>query len=222
MKSSVVSLAAVATLFGSTGLAADPRAYFELSTLSGAGNTVTLYRVPVTTGTGSVVYKDVVIQFQVGTGGSLAVAAGSPVITPSKQTSTGNFVPGLYFMTYNSQKYQYRLSGPGTTTDGRTAWSIQSKDGACDFSAGWTTGPIAGHPQQARLKAAGITFAGYSYGTMGKANCVAWPDDFNPGDLIGVAATSGGLTVYNYTDGSGDHSTPVSSGTFTLCSATGC
>lgn len=202
-----------------------PRAFFEQSTPSGAGNALNIYRVPVITSAGGVVYKDVQIQFNVSAAGDLSLKSGFPIITASPVLLTGNFIPGRYKIdgTY------YQLSGPGVGPAGRTTWSLgRESNDSCLTSAGWTSGPIAGHPSQARLTAAKITYAGHSYGVLGEVRCYGRgiPTSFQANDLIGVAATANGFTIFNYTpgiySGSGDQPSPISSASFQRCLNAAC
>lgn len=217
-------LALVAANFGGAATAqTTPRALFEQATPSGAGNTVTIYRAPVITSTGAVQYKDVQIQFDVSAAGVLTVKPGFPVITASPVLTTGSFLAGRYKIAGDF----YQLSGPGVGPGGRTTWSLTKEGSSCSFTSGWTSGAIAGHPLQARLNAARITYPGYSYGTMGNVSCTGGstglPNSFGTGHLIGVAGSANGLTIFNYTSFSGvDQSSPVSSASFQRCLAATC
>lgn len=139
-------------LVGAASAQTTPRAFLEQATPSGAANSVTLYRVPVVTSTGAIVYKDVQIQFNVSAAGALTLKPGFPVVTNSAVLLTGNFLPGRYKLGVN----KFVLSGPGVAAGGRTSWSIDDETGAgsCLKSAGWTSGPISGHPFQRRLTTA--------------------------------------------------------------------
>jgi hypothetical protein len=212
----------VPPLVGAASAQTTPRAFLEQATPSGAANSFTLYRVPVVTSTGAVVYKDVQIQFNVSAAGALTLKPGFPVIANSAVLLTGNFLPGRYKLGVN----KFVLSGPGVAAGGRTSWSIDDESGAgsCLKSAGWTSGPVSGHPFQRRLTTAGITYAGYSYGVLGDVGCSGdgIPSFWREGDLVGAAATATGLTIFRYTDNSRvDHAAPVDSASFQRCPATG-
>ncbi len=199
-----------------------PRAFFEQATPAGAGNTVIIYRAPVIASTGAVQYKDVLIQFDVSATGVLTVKPGFPVIASSPVLLTGSFLAGRYKIAGDF----YRLSGPGVGPGGRTTWSLTKEGASCSVTAGWTSGPIAGHPLQTRLTTARITYPGYSYGTLGGVDCPGGgglPYDFETGHLIGVAGSANGFTIFNYTTRLGtDQPNPVSSASFQRCLAAAC
>jgi hypothetical protein len=198
-----------------------PRLIMEQSTPQGAGNVLTINRVPVVAANGAVTYRDVTFEFLVSNTGVVTVKPGFPQIVNSPVLTTGNFIAGRYKLagTY------YRLAGPGAAGSGRTSWSLNKDGTACLDSAGWTTGLVTGHPMQGRLNAARITFSGYAYGALGSYSCWASgiPAYWYPGDLIGVAASGNGLTIFNYTLGSStDASSPKSSISFQRCLNAAC
>lgn len=206
-------------------MAATPTAFFDQSTLTGAGNTVTINRVPVQTSSGRIIYYDVTTQYSVDGSGHLTVAAGYPSITPSKTLLVGDFKAGNYIgpSTLGGGKYFAVLGGPGVGAGGATAWAFQASTGAdCNTtpsSATWYTGAITSNPEYARLKAAGITSPVYSYGTSGNE-----PFDcgdslhFYAGALIGAAQAGNTLTIVSFSSSyTGlDYATPQDQITYTL------
>ena len=124
---------AFAVIAGDSALAdTPPLAYFQLATPSGAGDLMTIYRVPVVTSTGAIVYKDVQIQFDVSASGGLTLRSGYPIVTNSVALQSGNFIAGRYKLA----GYYYQLSGPGAGPSGRTSWSLDAEAAACLQSAG--------------------------------------------------------------------------------------
>jgi hypothetical protein len=206
-------LVAAACLASSTAMS-EPQAFFETALMNGVGNTVSLLQVPVQTATGKIVYRDVEIVFSVAANGKLKVA--STAITDSPTIKSGSFVAGTYVNGTNSAA-RFVLSGPSIDAGGRTTWSITGTS-QCAFTAGWTSGPVSGHPQQQRLKKAAIPYAGYSYGTSGTSACFP-PTFFSQGHLIGAAGSATGLTLFSYTDDDGDHAAPVGQISFTRCTS---
>lgn len=224
---SFLALTSVALAQDSATTATTPRIMFEQSTPAGAGNLVSISRAPVVTSTGALVYKDIQLKFDVSTTGDLTLSAGYPIITAAVNPTTGHFVAGRY---KDAAEFGL-LSGPGVGPAGRTSWSMDGEAGApCLFSAGWTSGAVTGHPLQARLNAAKITYAGNSYGTMGYTTstvggaCATYfPSPyFDTGALIGVAATANGLTIYSYTKFGTDQASPQASVSFQRCTTSAC
>lgn len=200
-----------------------PQAFLQLATPSSSGAELDVYRIPVITSTGAVVYRDVRIHFDVSAAGDLSLTSGYPIFSNSSALLAGNFLAGKYSLNGTF----YDLSGPGVSLPARTNWSLdlESTSGGCLISAGWTTGAIAGHPLQTRLNAAKITYGGFAYGVLGRLVCTAGfgiPFGWNSGSLVGVAATANGLTVFRYTSNGGiDQSAPVDSISLQKCPATG-
>lgn len=63
--------------------AAPPKSSFGSALITGADNRISVTRVPVISSTGVVTYKDVTIDFEVGSTGVLTLAPFSPTITAS-------------------------------------------------------------------------------------------------------------------------------------------
>jgi hypothetical protein len=142
--------------------------YSDLGVISGAGNTVNMSRVPVRTSTGSILYKDIVIKFDVGATGTVALSAGFPTVTSSVALSTGNFRAGNYKDTLG---HVYGVQGPAALSGGRTKWTLAwvppaGKTGS--FNLTWATGAVTGHPFEGVLKRYGITASTYSWGLVGQ------------------------------------------------------
>ena len=206
-----VALALAAT----TVPAVAQQAYLEGATYGGAGNTMVVSRIPVADSKGKITYKNVTIAFSVSAAGTLT--AGTPKITTAPIIVTGNFVAGKY----KNGSNVFFLSGPGVGPDGRTTWSIESPD-CSSFNAGWTTGPVTGHPAEQRLTKVGITYGGISYGPGGGASACIGPPFWSPGSLIGASGGPTGMTLYSYTKSGVDKGAPVQSLSFSLCTAAGC
>ena len=158
---------------------------------------------------GVISYRDVTINLAVSAAGVLTV--GTPKVTASPTVLAGNFVAGRY----RNGSYIFTVTGPGIASSGRTTWSIVGPPG-CSLNAGWTSGPIAGHPQQARLNKLHITFDGYSYGASGYNGCFTGTYWWS-GSLIGGAGGPGGLTLFSYTSGAGGTDSSTRSPVSRLC-----
>lgn len=193
---------------------AQAQAFMESATYGGAGNVLVVTRIPVRNSTGQITYKDVRLPFSVSAAGVLT--AGTPVIAASPILLTGNFVPGRY---RNGSDF-FMLAGPGTGPNGRTTWGVNGID--CTFDAGWTTGPVAGHPSQSRLQDAGITYGGLAYGSGG-GNGSCFPTNvWNSGTLVGASGGTNGFTLFSYTRNGTDVGSSVQSLSFSRCLTAAC
>jgi len=206
-------------------IGATPTPHLQDSTIVGTDGTITATDVPVETSTGSLVYKDVVIQLNATTNGNLTLAPGYPKIMNAIEPILNNFVAGNYTAPSSiGSKLLVTVNGPGVGSGGTTVWSLAPASGAnCGTypaSAAWYTGPIASNPLSARIKKAGITSSFYSYGLVGVSPpCAAdGYNDFVGGTLIGVSQVEGSLTIvsFSYGNGAGDSATPVAEITYTL------
>jgi hypothetical protein len=214
-----------------------PQAFFERSTVTGSGNTITATNVPVVI-SGVTVYVNVTMQFNVGSNGNLTLSSGYPQVVAAPNLLSASFMAGTYVgpsSVFNG-KAIVTVSGPGVADGGASTWSLSATTGAdpCIYpsSATWYVGPIASSPVAARLKTAGtagITSTAWSYGVAsgpfinsfcqtadGKTfNTSLW----GPGTLIGVSQSGNAITIASFTDCAGfckDSNAPVGQITFTL------
>ena len=86
-----------------------PQPYLQLATPSASGAELDLYRVPVLTSSGTVVYRDVRLHFDASDAGDLSLTAGYPIFAHSSVLLSGNFGAGKYTLS----GVLYDLSGPG-------------------------------------------------------------------------------------------------------------
>jgi hypothetical protein len=180
--------------------AVTPRAVFGSSLITGADNRISVSRVPVINSTGVVTYKDVTINFIVDNTGVLTMPPFNPIITASPSLVTNGFKAGNY---KDGRGNKYVVSGPsvipGTT---RTAWSLALISGpdATQFSMGWVTGSITGHPNESSLKARSITTTAYSWGIAGSESFLTYDFPFQSwgdrGNVVG-AAQSGNQVMFH-------------------------
>lgn len=132
-------------------LAATPTAFTERSTVIATGEEIHLYGLPTKDSTGKTRYFDVTITLDVnGTTGKPAAAAvvgavRSPVI------KTSEFVPGSYPGSGGEE-----CTLVPSAFAGRTEFDLHCVNGGNTLTATWYTGPIAGHPLEAQLTAAGL------------------------------------------------------------------
>ena len=222
-KLALISLASA--LAGHSALAATPTMQAQSAALSGASNTVVITRVPTTTATGAVKYWNITLQFDVdGLTGKPTIAPLFPTIVSSPSVAVGNFKPGTYT---DGNGGKYTVGGPNIVAGGRTSWSISMQPDAPNvgfiFNAAWTTGPIAGHPNQASLTARTITSTAFSWGIVGSNNMSSSPFYAffwgNGGAVVGASQTGNSLVLHLFND---LNATEDSNASLTLCATAAC
>jgi hypothetical protein len=165
---------------------------FQYSSLTGSGNTVTASWVPVVTASGTTIYKNVTLSFNVDASGNLTLAPGYPQVIPAPVVLVSSFKSGNYAGPNGvfGGKALITVSGPGVTSGGASEWSLASSPGAYSStypsSATWYVGPLTGSPLATRLQAANLTSTAWSYGVVGSA---PWTVDgtWMTNTLIGVS-----------------------------------
>jgi hypothetical protein len=191
---------------------APPQTLFQYATVTGAGNTMTATRVPVTTHTGKTIYKNVTVRFDVDEDGNLALAADHPQVVDAPDLLVSSFKAGSYVGpgTILAGKTPAFVDGPGALPGGASSWSFSSAPGAdsCAYpsSATWYVGPITSNPLAARLAKANITSTAWSYGVASgpydEDRCTNgaffrnqnWP----AGTLVGVSQSGNAITFASF------------------------
>jgi len=229
----IFALAVFITLCVSTGGAQtvkDPALLLQHGVLVGAAKTITASRVPVFLSSGEIVYKNILIQFDVDADGTLRIASDFPLISDAPKLDVVTFRVGSYIGPGSvlGGKTPAFVDGPGATVGGATTWSFTSAAEAdvCTYpsSATWYVGPIENTPVASRLKKAGITSTAWSYGVAngpkiydrcgtGNSFQVA---KWQPGTLVGVSQTGNSITISSFTEYNTDYSTPVDQVTYRL------
>jgi|GEM_PF-6876441 len=203
-------------------LAAVPTIYMQSATINGASDALALTRVPVQDAAGKIAYKNIVMAFDVDDQGKLSLRPGSFKITASPALLVGQFKPGVYqgsvWDPTDHDTVLYDVGSPGVLTGGRTAGSINSRPtrSTDQFNAAWVCGPIKGHPNEAALKAAGITSSNLCWGSVQITNSSNSYDTYpgwKSGDIIGVVQTGNSLSIHNFGDDNVENAALV----FTLC-----
>jgi hypothetical protein len=190
-----------------------PYAEFQNSTLTGSTNTIAVSNLPVVTGTGSIIYDNVTIQFDVAPDGTLTV--GSTQITAAPSVYANSFEAGTYQVAGNGEFIV--VSGPGITNGGSTEWSFATTNGDCvnQYSAAWYVGPIKNSPYYTRIKAAGVPLTGFSYGVGGGTpGCSS--STWAPNSLLGFSQTGGQMSIVSFTLNSVDQSQQVAQASYSL------
>lgn len=208
---SVLSLAVGGFLLPSLTLAEDdlevsagtPTAYLERAEIIASGSQVNVYRVPTTNSAGEVQYFDLTVKFGVlGTGKFKKSATVTSASVPDFEAL--GFIPG----TYSDGAGGTCTMGVSGAAGGRTVGGLacKDKDGTATFNANWVTGPVAGHPFEPQLVAAGIDKipgaqivawgmgnAGTAYDYWGAYNCFG-----GNGNVISVHQAGSVLAINNY------------------------
>jgi hypothetical protein len=163
-----------ASLFIAQAATAAPILYTDQSSaISAAADTVRMARVPVANNAGVISYWDVTLKLTAdGTTGRPAIAPANILVSPS---------PGLISAAFRAGKYKdifgngYTVTGPGAAAGGRSNWSVLLSKPAAGwtgyfFGGNWTTGAIAGHPIENKIRAQSINLSAYSWGTVNNLN----------------------------------------------------
>jgi len=212
---------ALAASHSPASVAATPTIYLQSATINGASSAVTLNRVPVQDAAGNISYKDIALGFLVDNAGNVTFNNAALKIAASPTLNVGAFKPGTYHgyraCSYADCAYTFKTGTPGVGTGGRISGSIAritSQGSGYDiFNATWTSGPVAGHPNQAQLNAAKITSTAYNWGVMGTAGGDTEGSGWSAGDIIGVIQNGNQLSIVNY----GNDNIPDSTLSFDLC-----
>ncbi len=200
-----------------------PYALFEQSTLTGSGNTINVSWIPVVTASGSTIYKNLVLQFDVDAAGNLTISTGYPQVTAAATMQISAFVAGTYNgpSTVYSGKMGVTVTGPGVTPNGSTEWTLAASPSAYAYtypsSATWYVGSLDTNPLAARVQAAKLTSTVWSYGVIGSEPYGTDGGKWITNSLIGVSQVGRTLTFVTFTDANGvDHNTPLDQVTYTL------
>ncbi len=193
--------------------------------------TIIAARVPVVTASGTTIYKDVTVQFEVDADGNLSLSSGYPQVVDSPLLLVSSFKPGSYVgpSSVLGGKTPVFVDGPGASEGGATSWSLSTAAGAdtCTYpsSATWYVGPIEKNPVAARLTKAGITSTAWSYGVASgpgyNDRCTNSSNIFSSfkwerGTLIGVSQSGNAITIASFTERGDDRGTPVDQITYRL------
>jgi hypothetical protein len=190
---------------------AQPRALFQMGTPQGLNNQLGVTRVPVVDSRGTVTYYDITLVFAVDATGKITLNSGATKIIASPNIAVGSFTPGTY--RGGPDDCDHVVGAPGIVGGGRVSGSLASTTNCYSIlSASWVSGSISGHPNEAALRAAGITFQGYSWGIVGEVGQNWEIDGWAAGDIIGVIQSGRQLVIHNF----GKDNTEDRSAVFTL------
>ena len=160
--------------------------YAQDATVTANATTVSGQYLPVVSSTGTASYFNFTTTIAVD-------ASGNPSATTVFSPSPKLLFDGLQVGKYMDDGYNATLSGPGIGPSGTTEWSWSG-----DYnlgSAAFYVGPIAKNPLAARIKKAGITYTGYTYGISGGGG-TNWASNC----LVGIAQTGNALTLVSFSN----------------------
>ena len=98
-----------------------PGMALENSTIAGAGNVISVTRVPVRNSTGVVSYKNIDIQFSIDNAGAVTLAPTFPKISTSAAPIPSSFKAGTY---KSADGLKYTVTGPSIFSASRVAWRL--------------------------------------------------------------------------------------------------
>ncbi len=217
-------LAAFAVVACALGLSAQttPAAMVQNSTLSGTTNTINITQLPVVTSKGTIIYDNVIIEFDVADDGTLTIGSGFPQITAAPRPIVNGFVAGTY-LGPDDKTELITVSGPSVGPNGSTVWTISPGPGSSGcllpYSATWydVGSNTANNPLYTKwLKPLG--FSGpqlMQFGVGGGNTCnpnLAWEAD----TLLAFSQVGKALTITSYSQNGGNTSTPVDQRTYIL------
>jgi hypothetical protein len=172
-----------------------PTAFLERAIIVGVGKNVHVTRVPTQDINGVVRYFDVEISLSVNDEG--VVDAATFISAESPQFLTNAFVAGNYD---DGQSGTCTL-GVSTALGGRMAGALACRDanGQTTLNANWVTGPIAGHPFETELIAAGIEQnTGAENVAWGQGSSTFAYNCFAGGDIISAHQAGNVLAINNF------------------------
>jgi hypothetical protein len=186
-----------------------PTAYLERSQIIGTGKQINVYRVPTMDSTGKVEYYDLTIKFVVTSEGKFKTPTLGSSLSPD--VFSDEFVPGTYF----SESSDGYGSATCTVTVGvlkggrmEVALACKSSQYSHSFSGSAVSGPIAGHPYQLDLLAAGIDkISGNGNSSWGKVGynfngaSLPWWGCLNTGDVISARQAGNTIVLSGYDNG---------------------
>jgi hypothetical protein len=180
-------------------------------------------RIPVKTSTGTVLLKDIQIQFTVDNLGNTTMSPGFPKITPTPPPPISGFRAGTY-KDFRGKKYF--VTGPAPIAGGRVMWRIRQETVGANpevYEASWASGAVAGHPFQPQLASRTITSTIYSWGVVGAFHPITTAHVFYPitvvNGVVGAQQIGNQLVIHAFWNG--DH-IEDGSATLTLCATTAC
>ena len=164
-------------------------------TIVGAGDTLTVSRLPFTNGSGTVECDDITIPFIVSSAGVLTV--GTPDVTSCVKLKTNHFVAGTYALPSSPKDNTISVAGPAAGRGGSTVWSLAltgtDDSGTKMLSARWTAGPISDNPEAAAYLVKSCTITPDPNTSYGFGNT-----SFASNTLVAMVQTGDNLTVQAY------------------------
>lgn len=199
LSSAAIALAA-SSLLSPLAQAQTSQIYIENAKTWGGGNTLYLYGVPIKNAVGDPVtkYWDLQVVLEATPDTARPNKATLSAVTPSSKLKKSEFVPGTYVV------------GTSATCDlsaspfnGRTEYvlSCVNHGTGYHYNGVWYTGPIAGHPEEVRLRAAKLDLipgsSEYSWGKTAYAGGTFF-GCFDEPELMSARQVGDTLTLINW------------------------
>ncbi len=168
----------------------------------GTADTIILYDLPTRTSDGKVRYWDttIVIGADAATGkpNTVSVSAVKAPAVKRSEFQTGTYTP-------SSAGASPNCTVTASPFAGRTQFDLRCiPSSGPDYVATWYTGPIAGHPFESALRAAGLDLipgsSEYSWGQVLTNGSNTYYGCFNFGELISARQIGDQLTLINWDD----------------------
>lgn len=209
----VLLLAAAAVPAGATDFRLDN------AVVSGSAKQISITRLPLVAADGSITYVDATMTLSAGTGTTLSLVAGSLKTTRSVEIDTGALTPGRYRVHGTSPVLVMKLIGPTLGANNRPMWSLVGESVAQQMN--FYDGAFAGHPLQARLVKAGITWAGQSFGSTSRNTSFdGWY--FDERELVAIQPMGKAVALTSWSYNGIDGKVPLRTITLFPCDATTC
>jgi len=191
---SSLAVAAAVVVSSATATLADSF-FFDDSTVSASGQQMTVTRLPVRKPDGTVVYRDVTLNFVVNSAGQVVVKSSKTINSPPQIVFNGKFEAGKYYLTAMKDNV-YDIVGPQIGVAGRAMWSIRL-DGVTVVRI--YPGPVKGHPYEAEIKKSGVK-SDLAYGVtednFGSGFSIS--HNIPPNSLIGAQYGNGEITISDF------------------------
>lgn len=213
---SSLAVAAAMVVSSATATLADSF-FFDDSTVSASGQQMTVTRLPVRKPDGTVVYRDVTLNFVVNSAGQVVVKSSKTINSPPQIVFNGKFEAGKYYLAAKKEKV-FDVVGPQIGVAGRAMWSIRL-NGATVVRI--YPGPVKGHPYEAEIKQSGVK-SDLAYGVTDDDFGSGFNDSHNipPDSLIGAQYGNGEITISDFGPLTGLTNRPLGTVVLARCKAT--
>lgn len=196
------ALATLAVIFPVAGHAVPPKAYLDQAQVYATGNKIQAFRIPTVNSDGKTKYYDLTINLNVLDNGKINTRKAKITTALSPNVNSNKFIQGTYVDANGIKCTLTTTVLPGGRS--QAAMTCIAPNSA-SIQMTWVTGPIAGHPFELALKAAGIdkltSQNDYSWGKIANEDGSNWWGCMNPNDLISATQIGKTLAIGGYRNG---------------------